>query len=52
MVINMAVERRIKTLGRSDAKARLFIVEPDDGLYRFEGEAEVDEDDNVFLGTF
>ena len=41
----MAMERRIRTFDRSDRKARLYIVERDDGLYRCEGEAEGDDAD-------
>jgi len=41
----MAVERRIRTIQRADGKARLFIIERDDGCYRFEGEAEQDDGD-------
>ena len=37
----MTAERRIRTLERSDGKARLFIIERDDGLYRFQGEREI-----------
>ena len=41
----MAVERRIKTIEREDGNARLFIIERDDGRYRFEGEMQVDDQD-------
>jgi hypothetical protein len=44
----VAVERRIKTIERPDGKARLFIIERSDGLYRFEGEAEEDDGDGPF----
>jgi hypothetical protein len=44
----MSKERRLKTIERSDGKARLFILERDDGLFRFEGEAEQEEDGYVF----
>ncbi len=43
----MAVERRIKVIERKDSKARLFIIERDDGRYRFEGEAQVDDQDGL-----
>jgi hypothetical protein len=39
----MARERRIKTIEHPNGKARLFILERDDGLYRFEGEREAEE---------
>ena len=45
----MSNERRIKTIERSDGKARLFIYERADGLYRFEGESEQEEDGEVFV---
>jgi hypothetical protein len=32
------MERRIKAIERADGRARLFILERDDGCYRFEGE--------------
>lgn len=41
----VATERRIRTIDRKDGKARLFIVEREDGLFRFEGEAEIDDGD-------
>jgi hypothetical protein len=44
----MSKERRIKTIQRSDGKARLFILARDDGLFRFEGESEQEEDGDVF----
>jgi len=44
----MAIERRIKTIERPDGKARVFIIERDDGCFRFEGEAEFDEDGEVY----
>ena len=44
----MAIEHRIKTLERRDGKARLFIIERDDGCFRFEGETELEEDGYVF----
>jgi hypothetical protein len=44
----MSKERRIKTIERSDGKARLFILARDDGLFRFEGESEQGEDGDVF----
>jgi hypothetical protein len=45
VVESMATERRIKTIDRPDGKARLFIIERDDGRYRFEGEAKQDDGD-------
>jgi hypothetical protein len=45
----VAKERRIKAIERADGKARLFIIERDDGLYRFEGEAEQEEDGYSFV---
>jgi hypothetical protein len=44
----MSKERRIKTIGRPDGKARLFILARDDGLFRFEGESEQEEDGDLF----
>jgi hypothetical protein len=46
----MAIERRIKTIERHDGKARLFILERDDGCYRFEGEAEMCADGHLYDG--
>jgi hypothetical protein len=45
----MANERCIKTIERADGKARLFIFGRDDGRYRYEGEAEQQEDGDVFV---
>ena len=44
----MAVERRIKTIERDNGKARLFIMARDDGCYRFDGEAEFEEDGETY----
>lgn len=44
----MAIERRIKTIERDNGTARLFIIERDDGCFRFEGEAEFDEDGELY----
>jgi hypothetical protein len=46
----MAKERRIKTIERADGKARLFILARDDGLFRFAGESEQEEDGDIFWG--
>jgi hypothetical protein len=45
----MSRETRIKTIERADGKARLFFYRRDDGLYRFEGEAEQEEDGEFFV---
>ena len=44
----MAIERRIKTIERENGAARLFIIERDDGCFRFEGEAKVEEDGELY----
>lgn len=44
----MVREIRIKTIERSDGKARIYIVARDDALFRYEGEMEVEEDGDVF----
>jgi hypothetical protein len=46
---HMSKEHRIKTIERADGKARLFIFQRDDGLFRFEGESEREEDVEVFV---
>lgn len=43
----MATYQRIKTFERADGKARLFILERD-GLYKFVGEVEIEEDGFTF----
>lgn len=47
--IRLTNERIIKTIERTDGKSRLFIFKRDDGLYRYEGEAEQEEDGEVFV---
>ena len=44
----MTIERRIKAIERADGRARLFILERDDGLYRFEGETEIERQGDTF----
>ena len=46
----MAIERRMKMLERADGKARIFIIERNDGLFRFEGEAEMECDGDIYWG--
>jgi len=38
----------IKTFERADGKARLFILERDDGFYMFQGESEQEDDGYTF----
>jgi hypothetical protein len=45
----MSGETCIKTIERADGKARLFFFRRDDGLYRFESEAEQEEDGEFFI---